>query len=328
MKSLFTLSLAGVLALGIIAAPAIAAPVTLKMANVTSQSAKDAGIEFKKIAEEASGGTLKVELFPDNQLGDDRAAVESTVFGDIDIAVSSTSPMATMFSDLFVFDAPFLFLSPEGAYKALDGVGGQQAFAALEAKGLKGLAFWENGFRNLTNNKKVVRVPSELDNMKIRVMQNEIQLAAWKAFGANPTPMAFTELFTALQQGTVDGEENPLGIIDGNKFQEVQKFVSLTQHVYTPYIVVMNLDKFNGLDETQQAAILKASKDSTVYQRNRSQELETQIMAKVQEEGMTVTELTPEEKAAWQQKIVDANLYDTVKAKMDHPEILDKLLAN
>ena len=220
-------------------------------------------------------------------------------------------------------------MSPEGAYKALDGVGGQQAFAALEAKGLKGLAFWENGFRNLTNNKKVVRVPSELDNMKIRVMQNEIQLAAWKAFGANPTPMAFTELFTALQQGTVDGEENPLGIIDGNKFQEVQKFVSLTQHVYTPYIVVMNLDKFNGLDETQQAAILKASKDSTVYQRNRSQELtKTQIMAKVQEEGMTVTELTPEEKAAWQQKIVDANLYDTVKAKMDHPEILDKLLAN
>ncbi len=327
MKSLFSLSLASLLALGIIAAPALAAPVTLKMANVTSLSAKDAGVEFKKIAEEASGGTLTVELFPDNQLGDDRTAVESTVFGDIDITVSSTSPMATMFPDLFVFDAPFLFLSPDDAYSALDGAGGKQAFTSLEPKGLKGLAYWENGFRNLTNNKKEVHVPSELDNMKIRVMQNEIQLAAWKAFGANPTPMAFTELFTALQQGTVDGEENPLGIIDGNKFWEVQKFVSLTQHVYTPYIVVMNLDKFNSLDDTQKAAILKASVESTVYQRNRSQELEGEILKKIRDKGMTVTTLTPDQKAAWQQKIVDANLYDMVKAKMDHPEILDTLLA-
>ncbi|MBB4267098.1 DctP family TRAP transporter solute-binding subunit [Roseospira visakhapatnamensis] len=327
MKSLSQLSLAGALALSMFTAPAFADTVILKMANVTSLSAKDAGLVFKQVAEEASNGTLTINLFPDNQLGDDRTVVESTVFGDIDISVSSTSPLATMFADLFVFDAPFLFLSPDDAYTALDGKGGQEAFASLEDKGLKGLTFWENGFRNLTNNNKEVHVPAELDNMKIRVMQNEVQLAAWKAFGANPTPMAFTELFTALQQGTVDGQENPLGIIDGNKFQEVQKYLSLTGHVYTPYIVVMNLDKFNALDETQQAAIMKATEESTAYQRARSQELEEEILVKVQDEGMIVTELSPEQKAAWQQKIIDANLYDDVKAKMDHPEILDQLLA-
>lgn len=327
MKTLFGMTLAGALALGMMAGPALAAPVTLKMASVTSVSAKDASVMFKKIAEEASDGTLLINVFPDNQLGDDRAAIESTVFGDIDIGISSTSPLASMFPDLFVFDAPFLFLSPDDAYKALDGKGGQTALKGLEAKGLKGLAFWENGFRDLTNNDKEVHLPTDVAGLKIRVMENEVQLAAWKAFGANPTPMAFTELFTALQQGTVDGQENPLGIIDGNKFQEVQKYLSLTQHVYTPYIMVMNLDKYNSLTDKQKAAIDKASKESTVYQRKRSQELEGQILERIQKQGMKVTPINAEEKAAWQKRIVDAKVYDLVKKKMDHPQVLDDLLA-
>jgi tripartite ATP-independent transporter DctP family solute receptor len=318
----------GALAFTALAGPSAAADtVTLKMASVTSLSAKDASVMFKDIVEKSSNGSIKVDVFPDNQLGDDRVVVESTVFGDIDIALSSTSPLATMFPDLYVFDAPYLFLSTEQAYKALDGKGGEMVLDGLAGKGLKGLALWENGFRNFTNSKKEVRLPPDAAAMKIRTMQNDVHIAAWKAFGANPTPMAFTELFTAMQQGTVDGEENPLGIIDGNKFQEVQKYLTLSQHVYTPYIMVMNLDKFNSLTDEQKAVITKASAESTIYQRKRSQELEAEILTRVAAQGMTVSELKPDEKAAWQKVVVDAKIFDIVKSKMEHPELLDELAA-
>lgn len=300
--------------------------VEITFAGVTSDSAKLAALRFKEIAETESNGTLIINNFPDNQLGDDRVAIETTQFGDIDIGVSSTSPLATMYADFYLFDAPFLFLSSEDAYAGLDGPVGQQILQDMESIGLKGLCFWENGFRNFTNNKLEVRLPADISGMKVRTMENEVHLAAWKGFGANPTPMAFTEVFTALQQGTIDAQENPLGIIDGNKFQEVQKYVSLTQHVYTPYIVCMNLDKYNSLTDEQRAAIDKAAKDSTEYQRQESQRLEGEILAGFEGQGVTVVELTAEEKAAWQQSVTDNKVFDIVKDKMDHPEYLDQIL--
>ncbi len=324
MKKIHVLALASVFALAVNVF-AGEGKVTLKLSNVTSQSAIDAGKVFKKVAEEASGGSIQVNLFDNNQLGDDRVVIEGTIFGDIDIAVSSTSPMATMFPDFYLFDAPYLFLSTEGAYKGLDSATGRKILSDMEGKGLRGLAFWENGFRNFTNNKVAVKVPSDAAGMKIRTMENEIHLAAWKALGANPTPMAFTELFTAMQQGTVDGEENPLGIIDGNKFQEVQKYLSMTQHVYTPYILCMNADKYNSLSDNQKKAIDKAAADSTVYQRNRSQELEKEIKVKFAATGV-VTDLTDAEKKVWQDVILNARIFDLVKGKMANPSYLDDML--
>jgi tripartite ATP-independent transporter DctP family solute receptor len=196
----------------------------------------------------------------------------------------------------------------------------------MASKGLKGLALWENGFRNFTNNKVAVRLPSDTRGQKVRTMNNDIHLAAWKAFGANPTPMAFNELFTALQQGTVDSQENPLGIIDANKFQDVQKYVSLTQHVYTPYIVVMNLAKYNSLTPVQKAAIDKATVESTKFQREKSQSLEGEILKKFATQGTTVIELTPAEKGAWQKVVADNKIFDMVKGKMDHPDYVDEML--
>ncbi|WMI80262.1 DctP family TRAP transporter solute-binding subunit [Anaerotignum sp. MB30-C6] len=301
--------------------------VELVFSNVTSVSGKDAGEVFKRVAEEESGGSVVVNLFPDNMLGDDRVVIETTAMGNIDIGVSSTSPLATMYADFYLFDAPYLFLSPEDAYAKLDGEVGQKILDGMEGMGLKGLAFWENGFRNFTNNKVEVKAPSDVRGYKVRTMENEVHIAAWTAFGANPTPMAFTELFTALQQGTVDAQENPLGIIDANKFVEVQDYVSLTQHVYTPYIVCMNLDKFNSLSETQQNAILKAAEESTAYQRERSQELEKEILESFAAGGTTVVELSDEEKAEWQKVVTDNNIFDLVKEKMEHPEYLDEMLA-
>ncbi|WP_304507889.1 DctP family TRAP transporter solute-binding subunit [Anaerotignum sp.] len=301
--------------------------VELVFSNVTSVSGKDAGEVFKRVAEEESGGSVVVNLFPDNMLGDDRVVIETTAMGNIDIGVSSTSPLATMYPDFYLFDAPYLFLNTEDAYAKLDGEVGQKILDGMESMGLKGLAFWENGFRNFTNNKVAVKTPADVRGFKVRTMENEVHIAAWTAFGANPTPMAFTELFTALQQGTVDAQENPLGIIDANKFVEVQKYVSLTQHVYTPYIVCMNLDKFNSLSENQQNAILKAAEESTVYQRERSQELEKEILGRFTEGGTTVVELTDDEKAEWQQVVTDNNIFDLVKEKMEHPDYLDQMLA-
>lgn len=301
-------------------------PITLKFANVTSQSAKDAGVKFKEVVEAESKGSIKVNLYPDNQLGDDRVAIETTQFGDIDIAVSSTSPLATMYSDFYIFDAPYLFLNNEQAYSALDGEVGQKILDGMESIGLKGLTFWENGFRNFTNNKVPVRKPENVKGLKIRTMENDVHIAAWKAIGANPTPMAFTELFTALQQGTVDGEENPLGIIDANKFDEVQKYISLTQHVYTPYVVVMNLKKYNSLSDNQKAAIQKGIEESTKLQREASQNYEKQILDKLNSKGVNVIQLTDEEKAAFQKIVTDAKIYDLVKKKMQHPEYVDEIL--
>lgn len=300
--------------------------VTLIFSNVTSQSAIDAGKVFKQVAEKESGGSLTIDIYDGNMLGDDRVIIEGTIFGDIDIAASSTSPMANVFPDFFIFDSPYLFLNTEHAFAGLDGEAGVNILNNMEKKGLKGLAFWENGFRNFTNNSVPVRLPEETTGMRIRTMENEIHLAAWRAFGARPTPMAFTELFEALKQGIVDGQENPLGIIDGNNFQEVQKYISMTQHVYTPFILCMNADRYNSLSANQKAAIDKAAQESTIYQRNRSQELEKEILEKCEALGVVVTHLTPEEKKAWQDIVIEAKIFDLVKNKMDNPSFLDQLL--
>ncbi|MDR1468160.1 MAG: DctP family TRAP transporter solute-binding subunit [Spirochaetaceae bacterium] len=301
--------------------------VRLKLAGVTSDSSNLAEAYFKEIVEKESGGSIVVDLFPRNQLGDDRACVESTIFGDIDITVSSTSSIATTYHDLYLFDAPFLFLSNQHAYTALDGPTGKKILDGMAAIGLKGLCFWENGFRNYTNNKVAARAPADVRGSKVRTMENEIHLAAWRAFGANPTPMAFSELFTALQQGTVDAQENPLGIIAANKFNEVQKFVSMTQHVYTPYIVVMNLSKYNSLTAAQKAAVDKAVVESTKFQRETSQRLEKEIMDEFSKTGRTtVVILTEAEKSVFQKIITDNKIFDLVKTKVDHPEYVDAIL--
>ncbi|MDR2210602.1 MAG: DctP family TRAP transporter solute-binding subunit [Spirochaetaceae bacterium] len=303
------------------------AVVRLKFADLAADSATIGGQRFKEVAEAESDGTLVIDLFLNNQLGDDRVVVETTAFGDIDIAASSTSPLATLYSDFYLFDVPYLFLSTEEAYADLDGPIGQRVLQDMESVGLKGLCFWENGFRNFTNNRIPVSKPEDMRGMKVRTMENDVHLAAWRAFGANPTPMAFAELFTALQQGTVDAEENSLGIIGANKFYEVQKYISLTQHVYTPYVIVMNLDKYNSLTAVQRAAIDKAAVESTKTQREASQQLEKEILDIIAAYGGTVVELTGEEKAVFQKLVVDNKILELVKSKMAHPEYLDDLLA-
>lgn len=300
--------------------------VNLIFSNVTSNSAKEAGVYFKDLVEEYSDGKMTVDLFPDNQLGDDKTAVEGVQNGDIDIAVSSSSSLSTLYKDYYLYDTPYLFLNSQEVYDVgFHGKAAQEMLSGIDSVGLKHLAMWENGFRNYTNNDRPIYTPADCKSQKIRTMENPIHMKAWKAIGANPTPMAFSELFTAMQQGTVDGEENPIGIIHSNRFYEVQKYISLTQHVYTPYVVVMNPDKFNSLTDEQKDILLRAMEKASEYQLKCSAEAELKGIKEMEEYGCSVNELTDEQKKEFQTIIENADVFSVAKEAMAHPDYFDAM---
>lgn len=302
--------------------------VKLIFSNITTDAGEEAGDLFVELVKEYSNGTIIVDHFPDNVLGDDKTVIEQTQIGDIDLCVSSTSPLVNVYPDYYLFDAPYLFLGVKEARAALASEEGIAIRDGVKdaGTGLIGLAWWENGFRNITNNKTAIKMPADIKGMKIRTMENDVHLAAFKAFNANPTPMAFSELFTAMQQGTVDGQENPLAIIVGNKFYEVQKFISKTEHIYVPFTVVMNEKKFNSLTANQQEAITKAMAEATEFQLKRNSELDIEAVKTVTDNGAQIVELTADEKAQWQSVMEEAKIFDMVKAKMTHPEYLEAML--
>ena len=317
----------GVAAAVMTATSAMAADtVTLRFANVTNQPSKDAAQVFMDVASKESGGRLVIKHFPDNMLGDDRVVTESTILGDIDMVQTMPSVLASMIPDLYVWDAPFLFNTMDEAWKCMDSELGLSINSQSEKKGLKYLAALENGFRHYTNNKVPVKVPADVKGQKLRVMETEIQIALWRTYGANPTPMAFTEVISALQQGTIDAQENPLSIIDSNKLYEVQHYISLTGHVFSPHCLYINQGSFDALEPDLQQALLKAAAAYQTAQRARATELNALSVQKFKDAGCEVIEVTDAEKDQWRQMAIDGKVYDLVREKMEHPELLDKIL--
>ena len=317
----------GVAAAVMTATSAMAADtVTLRFANVTNQPSKDAAQVFMDVASKESGGRLVIKHFPDNMLGDDRVVTESTILGDIDMVQTMPSVLASMIPDLYVWDAPFLFNTMDEAWKCMDSELGLSINTQSEKKGLKYLAALENGFRHYTNNKVPVKVPADVKGQKLRVMETEIQIALWRTYGANPTPMAFTEVISALQQGTIDAQENPLSIIDSNKLYEVQHYISLTGHVFSPHCLYINQARFDSLEPDLQQALLKAAAAYQTAQRARATELNALSVQKFRDAGCEVIEVTDAEKDQWRQMAIDGKVYDLVREKMEHPELLDKVL--
>lgn len=302
--------------------------VELSLANVTSDNGKDAGDKFADLVKQYSNGSVTVTVYPDNQLGDDATTFQMCQQGDVDIAVGSTSSVSSTYPDYYLYDTPYLFMSKDEVYDVgFGGETGKKVADGTESVGVKTLAMWENGFRNLTTNKTPVNTVQDLKGLKIRTMQNNVHLAAWSAMGANPTPMTFSELYTALQQGTVDGQENPIGIILGNNFQEVEKYIIYTEHVYTPYYVVMNLDKWNSLSADQQAAVEKAMTEATQFEYQDSQSIEDAADKTFEAAGCTVTHLTDEQKQGFKDAADSADCISMVKKQMQHPEYADNLQA-
>ena len=300
--------------------------ITTRFSNATNQAAKDAAVAMIDTVTKESGGKLKIEHFPDNMLGDDRVATESTIMGDIGLVLTQPSVMTTMVHDAYAWDAPFLFKDEAQAEKCLNSPLASKINDQIEKKNLKVLAFLGNGFRNFTNNKVPVRVPADVKGMKVRVIESDIMMAQWKAWGANPTPMAFAEVLPALQQGTIDAQENPLPIIDSNKLYEVQHYISLTGHQYSEQILLMNKELFDSLDDQCRKALLDGVEVFKKVHRETTAKLNADSIAKFKKAGCEVVDVTPEQREQWRKMAIDKGVYDVVRKKMDHPEYLDEIL--
>lgn len=282
-------------------------------AETTSENASF--LKFKELVEEKSGGVVTVDLYPNQQLGGDREYTEACVQGNVTMGGPSTANIAPFVPALNAFETPFLFSDRETVYKALDSAAGQALLDSLETAGLKGLGYFENGFRQLTCNKDINAL-SDLNGLKIRVMENEVHLAIWTALGANPGPLAFGELYTALQQKSFDAQENPLEQIYNNKFWEVQDHVYLTQHVYTPYIIYMNLDAWNSLNEATQELIQQCIDEAVEHNRALCAENNLKCTDGINNSGKSQVYPVSEELL---QEMIDAcnqaGIYDTVIEK-------------
>ncbi|MFS0824630.1 TRAP transporter substrate-binding protein [Bacillus sp. 1P02SD] len=252
--------------------------------------------KFGEIVAEKSGGKLTVKPFYSATLGDDQKMTEALQGGLQEITIPSTSPLVGMIKEFGIFDFPFLFNTPEEADAVLDGPVGQKLLEKLPEHGLIGLGYWENGFRQLTNSKHPVEKAEDFQGLKIRTMQNEVHLDAFKELGANPTPMAFSEVFTALESKTVDGQENPLATIKSNKFNEVQDYLSLTGHVYTPFVFLVSKKFWDGLSEEEQTILQDAAIEAGKYQRELSREEDAKAIEELKAAGTKVNEVSAEEK--------------------------------
>ena len=284
------------------AAPAAPAKKVIKVSiGLNEQHPEYLGLKkFKEEVEKKTNGRYDVQLYPNAQLGDDIKATEALRMGTLEMSGPSSSPLAGISKELMIFDLPFLFPNTDVAYKVMDGPVGQKILDTLNSKGLKGLAYWENGFRQLTNSVREVKMPADVKGLKIRTMENPIHLATWKALGANPTPMPYSEVFTAMQQKTIDGQENPIPTIFGAKFNEVQKYCTLSNHIYTPFILLISGKVWDAMSKEDQKIFQDAAYVGRDEVRKVSKEMNTSYVAKLREAGMIVTELTPAQVKAFQ----------------------------
>ena len=264
------------------------------IAGVSTPDNHPYALGLNKIGEllsEKTEGAVCIDVFGNSQLGNERDLIEGLQLGSVQMTCVSTAPLSG-FTDMFlVFDLPFIFETTEQARAVMDSEVGEQILHSVDEQGLVGLAWFENGFRNVTNNVRPITVPEDLKGIKIRTMENQIHMAAFKAMGADPTPMAMGDVFTALQQGTIDAEENPVPIIETNKFGEVQKYLSMTGHLFSPAPVFISKDYYDAMPEEYQTAIKEAAAEATPYQRGQIDEQNVSGLESLKSVGMEVNEV-------------------------------------
>lgn len=266
-------------------------PVTLKLGHLGTQGdAYYQGAEkFKELAESYSNGSITVEVYPNSELASGTDAVQGCQMGTIDIVLESSMTISNFVSNFGVLDLPFIFQSYEQAYKVLDGDVGQALEADAEAQGFKVLHYWNNGFRNISNGKRPINSVQDLKGLKIRVPNSEVYLKTFEILEAIPTPMNWSEVFSSLQLGAIDGQENPNGHMISYNLTEVQKYFTITNHIYTAEPLIMNLDRFNGLSAAQQEALLKAAKESGEFERTLREQRNNEDLQKIKDAGIEVT---------------------------------------
>ena len=290
-RLLCALAVASGAMLAVTVAPATAQTV-LKM-NISVSQNSHYGVAVDVLAREVekrTNGRYKIQNFYSGALGAERESIEALQVGTLDLSMNSTGPVPNFVPEVAILDIPFLFKDYAQARATLDGPIGQEMLKKFPAKGIVALAWAENGFRHMTNNKHPVLTPDDLKGLKMRTMENPVHMQAYKAFGIIPTPMAFTEVFTALQQGTVDGQENPLSVISAAKFEQVQKYMTLTGHVYSPALILMSKAQYDKLSAADKQAFLDAAKEAVKANRSRIDDDERKAVADLKSKGMTIVE--------------------------------------
>lgn len=242
-----------------------------------------------------TGGKFHMKGFASAALGSDIQMQNALIGGAQEMTVVSTATLVGIVDDFGVFDLPFLFANTREADAVLDGPVGQKLMAKLESKGLVGLVYWENGFRNLTNSKHPIAKMDDMKGVKLRVMQNPMYIDMFNAMGANAVPLSFSELFTALESKTVDGQENPVNTIESSKFYEVQKYLSITNHVYSPWIVLASKKWWDGLNADEKKAVMDSAVASRDFERKDSRAEGARALEDLKKKGMQVTVLNDKE---------------------------------
>ncbi|UOR10229.1 DctP family TRAP transporter solute-binding subunit [Halobacillus amylolyticus] len=298
---------------------------TMRLAVVTSEdrSLTKGLYKFQEIVEKKTNGKINVEVYPNGVLGGDREVLEGLQLNTIQGTTISTGPIAQFAPRFQIFDLPFLFPDKESAYDILDGPIGDELLKDLPEQNLIGLSYMENGFRQLTNNVKEIDSVEDIEGLDIRTLQNELHMDIWSELGANPTPISYTELYLALEQGTVDGQENPVGNVVTANFYEVQQYLTKTNHVYNASVFMVSKPFWESLTEKQREIMSKAAIQARDYQREINQKESEEAYDFLREKGMTITELAEEQR----QEMIEAvqPVYEKYKPVVGE-DLLNKVL--
>jgi TRAP-type transport system periplasmic protein len=284
--------LATAAALACLAPTAFAAKFNLKLGHAvnTTDGQHAAAVKLAELVKERTKGDVEITIYPANQLGNDAAMINGVRGGTIDIVSSGASNYNGIVANTAAMELPFVFRSAQHAYGVLDGPIGSGVLNELAPHGLKGLAYWENGWRAFTNNKRPIKTPEDVKGLKIRSTGNPYHIQAFKLLGMNPSPMAIAELYTALETGTFDAQEHPINVTWSSKFYEVQKHLTISNHVYSPLILSMNKAKFDSLPADYQKVVVDAARDAAKYQRELNASNAGKVVAELKKSGMQIVE--------------------------------------
>jgi tripartite ATP-independent transporter DctP family solute receptor len=272
---------------------------------------------FAEEVEKASGGKMKIRAIGAAALGSDVQMQQALIGGAQEMMVGSTATLVGITKEMAIWDTPFLFNNAKEADVVLDGPVGKKVMDKLQEKGLVGLVYWENGFRNLTNNKRAVTKLEDMDGIKLRVMQNTVFIDSFRTLGANAVPLPFSELFTALETKTVDGQENPYNTILSSKFYEVQKYLTVTNHVYSPWIVLVSKKYWDGLSKDEQKVLMDAAVKSRDFERKDTRAEAEKALTELKSKGMQVNQLSPTEASRMRDQLTRINATIATNVGMD-----------
>jgi len=278
---------------------------TLKFAfqNQTGHPQAQGAQKFADLVSAKSDGKITVKLFPGGALGGDLQTVSALQGGTVEITVLNAGILSAQVKEFAVYDFPFLFNNGQEADAVTDGPFGQKLFGTLEDKGLHGLGYWDLGFRNVTNSKRPIAKADDIAGLKIRVIQSPIYVDLFNTLGANATPLPFPELYSALDQKAVDGQENPNTVILSSKFAEVQKYVTQTRHIYNPQALIVSKKTWDTMSDQEKKIISDSVSEATTFQRQASRGAADSALEALKQAGMTVTELPPTEVAKLREKV-------------------------